>query len=88
MWNKLIQRGDGAPTVGPRHAEPDWAGGLRHMLQIVSDSAEEGRKLLHALAAKRPHLDLLPDMKTSLDVVREQVDQVRERITDGVSEYL
>ena len=78
-----MQRGDGAPTVGSRYALPDWAGGLRHMLQVVLDSAEEGRKLLHARAAKRPHFNLLPDMKTSLDGVREQMDKVRERISYG-----
>ena len=53
------------------------------MLQVVLDSAEEGRKLLNARAAKRPHFNLLPDMKTSLDGVREQMDKVRERISYG-----
>ena len=85
MWSKIFQKGDGTPVIGPQHAEPEWAGSLRHMLQIVSDSAEEGRKILHSLLAKRPHLDLLPDVKTSMDVVREQVEQIREKIMDGVS---
>eukprot|EP00439_Symbiodinium_sp_Y106_P048077 s1171_g6.t1 len=65
--------------------EPEWVSGLKHMLQVASDSAEEGRKMLYNLSAKRPHFDLIPDVKTSTDILREHVEQIRSKVMDGMT---
>ncbi|CAE6916478.1 unnamed protein product [Symbiodinium sp. CCMP2592] len=62
-------------TVGP---EPPLLQQLGAMLQPVTDTSEELVKMVSALMAKRPHLDMLPDMK-------ETMDQIQDRLTNGVS---
>ena len=84
LWSSLFGGGSSS-RVGPRLEEPEWVSGLKHMLQVASDSAEEGRKMLYNLSAKRPHLDLIPDVKTSTDILREHVEQIRSKVMDGMT---
>ena len=84
LWSSLF-RGVSPSHMGPRLEEPEWVSGLKHMLQVASDSAEEGRKMLYNLSAKRPHLDLIPDVKTSTDILREHVEQIRSKVMDGMT---
>ena len=84
LWSSLL-RGGSPSHMGPRLEEPEWVSGLKHMLQVASDSAEEGRKMLYNLSAKRPHFDLIPDVKTSTDILREHVEQIRSKVMDGMT---
>ncbi|CAE7353144.1 unnamed protein product [Symbiodinium sp. CCMP2592] len=55
-------------------ASPTPDQGVRDALTNIGDIVEESKKLLFGLAAKRPHLDLLPDIQTACDVVRDKLE--------------
>ncbi|CAE7195970.1 unnamed protein product [Symbiodinium sp. CCMP2592] len=65
----------------PMGPEPRTGGPLQQILEMMhaaADASEEILKMLGSLTAKRPHLDMLPDMK-------EVIDRISDRLTDGVA---
>ena len=46
------------------------------------DQGEEILKVVSSVAAKRPRMDLLPDMRTQVDLIREDVQHTRAKIDE------
>ena len=70
-------------TTGERDP-PQWVQGFTSSFENFSEWCEESRKILHSLASKRPHMDLLPEIKTQCDLLKADAEFIRAKVDAGV----
>ena len=95
IWNSCKSlckggQGDGSVVYGPDQdvsggtSPPQWMQGFVSSFEKLAEWCEESRKILRALAAKRPHLDLLPEIKTQCDLLKVDSVFIRGKLDAGV----
>ncbi|CAE7273609.1 unnamed protein product, partial [Symbiodinium sp. CCMP2456] len=52
-------------------------------LHDMAQKVEDLTNLVLPLAAKRPHLDLIPEIKTAADLIKEDTESVKGKVEDG-----
>ena len=70
-------------TTGERDP-PQWVQGFTSSFEKLSVWCEESRKILHSLASNRPHMDLLPEIKTQCDLLKADAEFIRAKVDAGV----
>eukprot|EP00439_Symbiodinium_sp_Y106_P064696 s4913_g10.t1 len=94
IWNSCKSlckggQGDGSVVYGPDQdvsggtSPPQWMQGFVSSFEKLAEWCEESRKILRALAAQRPHLDLLPEIKTQCDLLKVDSVFIRGKLDAG-----